>query len=81
MKTIRILALVHDPLVPPDDTTGIDILEAARNFQEASRNLNGSNQAFFTDFDFIYDLLTKARTNAAGAVPGGHTRQKTEQRC
>ena len=28
MKTIRILALVHDHLVPPDDTTGIDILEA-----------------------------------------------------
>ncbi len=28
MKTIRILALVHDHLVPPDDTTGLDILEA-----------------------------------------------------
>ena len=24
----RLLALVHDHLVPPDDTTGIDILEA-----------------------------------------------------
>jgi D-alanine-D-alanine ligase len=28
MKALRILALVHDHLVPPDDTTGIDILEA-----------------------------------------------------
>ena len=28
MKKLRILALVHDHLVPPDDTTGIDILEA-----------------------------------------------------
>jgi len=28
VKTLRVLALVHDHLVPPDDTTGIDILEA-----------------------------------------------------
>ena len=28
MKKLRILALVHDHLVPPDDTAGIDILEA-----------------------------------------------------
>ena len=28
MKPIRVLALVHDHLVPPDDTTGIDVLEA-----------------------------------------------------
>ena len=28
MKRLRILALVHEHLVPPDDTTGIDILEA-----------------------------------------------------
>src|SRR5687767_4920821 len=28
MKKFRVLALVHDHLVPPDDTTGIDILEA-----------------------------------------------------
>ena len=27
MKTLRVLALVHGHLVPPDDTTGIDILE------------------------------------------------------
>ena len=28
MKKVRVLALVHDHLVPPDDTSGIDILEA-----------------------------------------------------
>jgi len=28
MKPTRALALVHDHLVPPDDTTGIDVLEA-----------------------------------------------------
>ena len=28
MRKVRILALVHDHLVPPDDTTGIDVLEA-----------------------------------------------------
>jgi len=28
VKKVRILALVHDHLVPPEDTTGIDILEA-----------------------------------------------------
>jgi D-alanine-D-alanine ligase len=28
MKKLRVLALVHDHLVPPGDTTGIDILEA-----------------------------------------------------
>ena len=28
MKKLRILALVHDHLVPPDDTTGVDVVEA-----------------------------------------------------
>ena len=28
MKNVRILALVHDHLVPPEDTTGTDVLEA-----------------------------------------------------
>ena len=28
MKKLRVLALVHDHLVPPEDTTGIDVLEA-----------------------------------------------------
>lgn len=40
-----------------------DLLAAARNFQDASRELNGSSQSFFTDFDYIFDLLSKARSN------------------
>ena len=28
MKKLRVLALVHDHLVPPDDTTGVDVTEA-----------------------------------------------------
>ena len=28
MKKVRVLALVHDHLVPPEDTTGVDVLEA-----------------------------------------------------
>lgn len=41
-----------------------ELLSAARNFQDASRNLNGSGQAFFDDFNSLRDLLTKARDNA-----------------
>ena len=28
MKKLRILALVHEHLLPPEDTTGVDVLEA-----------------------------------------------------
>lgn len=41
-----------------------DLLSAARNFEDASRNLNGSSEAFFADFNALRDLLTKARDNA-----------------
>lgn len=41
-----------------------DLLAAARNAQDSSRALNGSSQRFFTDFQMIYDLLSKARDNA-----------------
>lgn len=41
-----------------------DLLAAARNFQDASRSLNGSSQAFFDDFNFLFDLLKRARDNA-----------------
>lgn len=41
-----------------------DLLAAARNFQDASRNLNGSSQAFFDDFNFLFELLKRARDNA-----------------
>lgn len=41
-----------------------DLLAAARNFQDASRNLNGSSASFFADFDALRSLLTQARDNA-----------------
>jgi tape measure domain-containing protein len=41
-----------------------DLISAARNFQDSSRALNGSSQAFFDDFNALRDLLTKARDNA-----------------
>jgi tape measure domain-containing protein len=45
-----------------------DLLAAARNFQDASSALFGSSQAFFSDFDSMFALLTKARDNiTAGA--------------
>ena len=44
------------------------LLEAARNFQEASRALQGSGAGFFADFDWLFELLTRARNNVnAGA--------------
>lgn len=44
------------------------LLEAARNFQDASKGLNGAGEAFFTDFHWLYDLLARARDNAMGGV-------------
>lgn len=41
-----------------------DLLNAARNFQDASRSLNGSSSAFFSDFEMLRSLLEKARDNA-----------------
>lgn len=41
-----------------------ELLSAARNFQDASRALNGSSSAFFSDFDMLRQLLEKARDNA-----------------
>ena len=29
MKTLRVLALLHDYLVPPDDVRGVDVVNAA----------------------------------------------------
>lgn len=39
------------------------LLEAARNFQDATRSLNGSSSGFFTDFDWLVDLLNRAKIN------------------
>lgn len=47
-----------------------ELLSAARNFQDASRALNGSSSSFFADFDALRSLLTRARDNAA---PGSIT--------
>lgn len=41
-----------------------ELLAAARNFQDASRALNGSNSSFFEDFESLRTLLEKARDNA-----------------
>lgn len=41
------------------------LLEAARNFQDASRALFGSSGNFFADFNFIYDLISRAKGNIA----------------
>lgn len=42
------------------------LLEAAQNFQEASRGLFGSGENFFADFNGLRELLTAARDNASG---------------
>ena len=39
------------------------LVSAAGNFQEASRNLFGSSQAFFDDFNMLFSLLGAARDN------------------
>lgn len=49
-------------------------LQAVTNFQNASRELNGSGGAFFADFNDLLGLVTKARDNAkasdsSGALP------------
>lgn len=44
------------------------LLDAATRFQDASRALNGSNQSFFSDFDTIFNLLTKAKANITGST-------------
>ena len=43
-----------------------DLLTASKNFQDASQKLNGSSDAFFNDFNDLFQLLTKARDNASG---------------
>jgi len=50
-----------------------DLLTAARNFQDASSALFGSSQAFFSDFDDIFALLTRARDNVDVGGADGST--------
>lgn len=47
-----------------------DLLNAAKNFQDASRALYGSSQSFFTDFNDLFALITSARDNVGSTVPG-----------
>lgn len=49
------------------------LLTAARNFQDASRELNGSSEGFFSDFNDVFALISKARDNVTGSIPGGGT--------
>lgn len=42
-----------------------ELLSAARNYQDASRNLFGSSSSFFSDFESLRQLLTTARDNAS----------------
>lgn len=48
-----------------------DLLSAARNFQDASRTLNGSSSSFFSDFESLRALLERAKTNQGGGSTGG----------
>lgn len=41
-----------------------DLVNAARDLQDASRALNGSGAGFFSDFDMLLSLLQQARDNA-----------------
>ncbi len=54
-----------------------DLVQAAKNFQDASRGLFGSSQDFFTDFDMLEAILRKAVVNTgvidssgSGTLPG-----------
>lgn len=47
-----------------------DLLNAARNFQEAARSYKGSSAGFFSDFDWIFGALTAARDAASGLAGG-----------
>lgn len=51
------------------------LLDAARNFQDASRSLYGSSQDFFADFDSIYSLLEKAKGNILEGSTGADGEQ------
>ena len=60
------LAKYKDQILSGKTVDSNDLLSAARNFQDASRNLYGSSSSFFSDFNGLLDLLKQARDNAAG---------------
>lgn len=52
-----------------------ELLTAAKNFQDASRALFGSGAGYFSDFDSLHALLTRAKDNitagtSTGDLPG-----------
>ena len=68
MKKLRILALVHDHLVPPEDTTGIDILEAEWKMEydviETLKEIGHNVRALG-----VHDELTGIRASVAAFKP------------
>jgi len=68
VKKVRILALVHDHLVPPEDTTGIDILEAEWKMEydviETLREMGHEVRVLG-----IHDDLAGIRPTAEGFTP------------
>jgi D-alanine-D-alanine ligase len=68
VKKLRVLALVHDHLVPPDDTTGIDVTEAEWKMEydviETLRELGHTVRVLG-----IHDDLTGIRMTAAAFKP------------
>ena len=59
------------------------LLVAARNFQDASQALYGSDQNFFEDFEELFALLGRARDNVAtegGELPGSPFESDAEVR-
>ena len=44
------------------------LLAAAKNFNDASRAINGSGSAFFDDFNSLQALLSKAKSNITGSA-------------
>ena len=68
MKKLRILALVHDHLVPPEDTTGIDVLEAEWKMEyDVIETLkeNGHNVRVLG----VHDELTGIRASVSAFKP------------
>lgn len=43
-----------------------ELLNASKNFQDASQKLYGSSESFFQDFNDLFALLAKAKDNALG---------------
>src|SRR3546814_10931045 len=47
-----------------------ELLQAAANFKNASRDRNGTSQASFADLDELFALLAMAKENGHAGTPG-----------